>query len=152
VEAGGDWSLLCRVDARLCALPLANVIETTPPLPVEPVPGMPDFVLGLSIIRGGAVPIVDAERLFGGRGGRAKRFVLLSVEERRVGLAVSEVVGVRRADGTPLAALPPLLRNADAAMITAIGTLDSALLMVLRAARIIPEEVFIALEVEALAS
>jgi purine-binding chemotaxis protein CheW len=152
LEDSTGWSLLCRVDTRLCALPLENIIETTRPLPIEPVAGAPDFLLGLAVVRGAAVPIVDAERLLGGGQVSASRFVMLRVGERRVGLAVESVLGVRQVVADSLEELPPLLRGADAAAVSAIGTLDAELLMVLQAARIVPEALLAALETEALAS
>lgn len=38
------------------------------PLPVAAVAGAPDFVAGVAIIRGDAVPVVDAARLLTGEG------------------------------------------------------------------------------------
>jgi len=151
--AGEEWSLLCRVDERLCSLPIDSVIETTRPLPIEPVAGAPSFVLGLSIVRGMPVPIVDAERLLGGeKGATPTRFVILKVGERRVGLAVDAAVGVRQIGAASMQELPPLLRNADAEMVSTIGMLDSELLVVLEAMRIVPESFFAVVEAEALAS
>ena len=51
-------SLVCRVAARLCALPVRAVIEIMRPLALEPIAGAPAFVAGLAIIRGepGLVP------------------------------------------------------------------------------------------------
>ena len=152
VDLNSGLSLLCRVDTRLCALPLESVIEMTRPLPVEPVAGAPDFVLGLSVVRGSAVPIVDAGRLLSGGRSPLSRFVILRVRERRVGLAVDAVLGVRSLQARSLEELPPLLRSAAADVVEAIGTLDSELLMILRAVRIVPEELLAAIETEALAS
>jgi purine-binding chemotaxis protein CheW len=152
VQINSGLSLLCRVDTRLCALPLESVIETTRPLPVEPVVGTPDFVLGLSIIRGSAVPIVDAGRLLKGKGSSPTRFVMLRVGERRVGLAVDSVLGIRPLDSVALQELPPLIRSADAEIVSAIGALDAGLLLVLSAARIVPGELVASLEKAALAS
>jgi purine-binding chemotaxis protein CheW len=61
-------TLLCRVRERLCALPLAHVVETMRPLPIEPLGGMPGFVQGIAIIRGAPVPVVDAGALLGSAG------------------------------------------------------------------------------------
>jgi purine-binding chemotaxis protein CheW len=152
MKAGDAWSLLCRVETRLCALPLDNVVETMRPLPIEPVAGAPDFVLGLSVVRGAPVPIVDVERLLGGKSVNPARFVMLKVGERCVGLAVESAVGIRQIGAASLQDLPPLLRNAEADAVSTIGTLDSELLVVLQAVRIVPEAFFAALEGEALAS
>lgn len=152
MDRNAGLSLLCRVETRFCALPLNNVIELMRPLPTDMVAGAPPFVLGLSIIRGSAVPVVDAGQLLACKPSSPSRFVLLKVGERRVGLAVDEVVGVRAIDGVSLGELPPLLRNADTEAVSAIGMLDAELLMILTAVRIVPEELLTGLEEEARAS
>jgi purine-binding chemotaxis protein CheW len=152
-----DLSLICRVEARLCALPLSHVKETLRPLPVQPVAGAPPFVQGLAVIRGAPVPVVDAARLLGpaltgaGPGQDAAaapdakaapgsaRFVTVAAGDRDVALAVSGVLGVRTVPAASLQALPPLLHEAAAAeAVAAIGRLDEQLLLVLRAGRLLP--------------
>jgi purine-binding chemotaxis protein CheW len=135
-----DLSLICRVRKRLCALPLEHVIETLRPLPIEPVAGAPSIVLGLAVIRGIPLPVVDAGRLFGEEESQPERFVTLVVGARRIALAVDSVLGVRAVMQDSLHALPPLLREADDGVVTAIGLLDAELLLVLRTARLLPEE------------
>jgi purine-binding chemotaxis protein CheW len=139
--------LLCRVGSSVCALPIEHVSETMRPLPVEPFAGSPTFVLGLSIIRGSPVPVVDAGRLLGAaEQPRLTRFVTIKVGERRAALAVGAVVGVWSLAATSLDELPPLLREASGDVVAAIGRLDADLLLVLRSARIVPESVWTALE------
>lgn len=145
-------SLLCRVHTRICALPLANVIETMRPLPTERISGAPDFVLGLSIVRGAPAPVVDSGRLLTGVPVAAARFVILRVGARRVALAVESVLGVGAVDRDSLADLPPLLHGSDAEVATAVGALDSELLLVLAAARMVPDELLAGIEKHALAS
>jgi purine-binding chemotaxis protein CheW len=145
------WSLLCRIGTRLCALPLSSVVETLRPLPVEPVAGAPDFVLGLSVVRGGPVPIVDAGMLLAGEAGRPCRVVIVKAGTRRVGLAVDAVVGLRQLESR-LEELPPLLRGESGGRVTAVAALDAELLLVLQAMRLVPEEALAALEAKAAAS
>jgi purine-binding chemotaxis protein CheW len=136
----GPQALVCRVGVSACALPLANVVETMRPLPIEPLPGVAPFVLGLSVIRGSAVPVVDARVLLGLEAVEpSARYVVLSLGARRAALAVSSVVGVRRLDLTALGELPPLAGAVAADLIAAVATLDAGLLLVLRAARVVPE-------------
>jgi purine-binding chemotaxis protein CheW len=117
------------------------VIETMRPLPIEGIAGMPPFVRGLAVIRGAPVPVVDLAVLVGATETRAcTRFVLLRLDNRRVALAVSAVVGVRDLGAASLEEMPPVLRGANAEMVEAIGTLDAELLVVLRASRVLPEE------------
>lgn len=134
----GEW-LVCRVQTRLCALPLEHVIETLRPMPVEPVAGAPPFVLGLAVIRGVPLPVVDAARLLGTDQAKAERFVTVIAGNRRIALAVDCVLGVRAVAPESLQALPPLLHEADTDVIAAIGLLDAELMLVLRSAKLLPE-------------
>ena len=149
---GGQLSLLvCRVGSRLCGLPLAHVIETMRPLPVEPLAHLPSFVDGLSLIRGRATPVLDARRLLGegGEPGARTRFVTLELAERSAALAVDAVLGIRSIDVTQLAQLPALLRDAQNDLVAALGTLDHELLLVLERSRLLPDAVWAALRTAA---
>lgn len=108
------------------------------PLPVEPVAGAPGFVRGLSVIRGGPVPVVDAAVVIGGLPSQPERFVTVKVGSRRVALAVDAVVGVRAIPSRDLQGLPPLLRDAPAAILSAMGTLDGDLLLVFQSCSMLP--------------
>jgi len=150
-ESGRSTSLavLCRVGARYCALPIEHVEETMRPLPLEPLARMPPFVLGLSIIRGAATPVVHAGKLLAaGEATTPARFLTLKVGERRVAFAVDAVLGVRDLASRALSDLPPLLQEAGDEVVSAIGTLDSDLLLLLRSARVVPEPVWTTLESE----
>jgi purine-binding chemotaxis protein CheW len=147
--AAGSRSLLCREGARLCAVPLAYVIETMRPLPLVALAGMPTFVSGMSVIRGVPTPVVSLGGLLGAvESPEPSRFVTVKTGPRTVALAVEEVVGVRDLSTAPLAELPPLLGEAAAAVVAAVGAVDAELLVVLRSARWVPAEVWQAIEAE----
>jgi purine-binding chemotaxis protein CheW len=135
-------ALLCRARERLCALPIEHLLETMRPLPIEPFPGVPGFVSGLSIVRGTAVPVIDLGALLGSlEPPNATRFVTVKVASRQVSLAVEEVVGICELPGT-LSALPPLLGDAAGDAVSAVATLDAGLLLVLQAARLVPDSLW----------
>lgn len=146
--ANDERALVCRVLTRFCALPLEHVLETMRPLPVNPVAGVPRFVGGVAIIRGAPVPVVDLAWLLAGDTGTPKRFVTVTAGDRHVALAVEAVIGVRNLPTGSLTDLPPLLRNVKADTVTAVGTLDDELLVVLQSARLVPESVWDLIERE----
>jgi purine-binding chemotaxis protein CheW len=123
-------------------LPLTSVIETLRPLPIEPLSGAPPFVCGVSIIRGEPLPVVDCGLLLGVGQARATRLVTLRVGARGVALAVDSVLGVRSFEHAALRALPPLLREAGADTVAALGNLDQEFLLVLEGSRLVSEQVF----------
>lgn len=129
-------ALLCRVGGRVCAIPLAEVVETLRPLPIEPMGGAPAFVLGAAVIRGRALPVVDAAQLLGEPGGAPTRFVTVRAGDREVALAVDAVLGVGALTAAEVAQLPPLLGDAGG-VVAALASRDAALLVVLRGARVV---------------
>lgn len=139
--------LLLRYRGGSCALPIGHVVEIMRPQPVEPLVGAPRFVLGVSLIRGGPVPVVDvASLLDGGPPGGAARFVLVRAGERRVALAAEAVPGVVDLPAEDFPALPPLLGTAPGGQIDRIGALDAQLCMVLSVGRVVPDDVWTAMQ------
>ena len=139
--------LIVTVGGRACAIALHHVAETMRPLPIEAVSGTPSFVRGVSVIRGAPIPVVDMRALLGcGEHGpnapNPGRFVTLKVGERRVAIGVDAVVGTSNLDPARVSVLPPLLQDVAADVIDAIGMRDAQLLVVLRAGRIVPDEVW----------
>jgi purine-binding chemotaxis protein CheW len=136
-------ALLCRVAGRLCAIPLAHVVETMRPLPVTGFADLPSFVLGVAVIRGEPTPVVALGHLLGAAGGGdPTRFVTIRAGARTVALGVDEVAGIRDLTAVPTTDLPPLLREASAEVLARLGALDSELLVVLRSATWIPESLW----------
>jgi purine-binding chemotaxis protein CheW len=137
-------AVVVRAGTQLCALELAHVVEVMRPLPVEPLPGVPDCVLGVALVRGAPVPVVALEALLGPTRSDAApaRFVSLRVGEQRAALAVGEVVGVVDLARDGLAGLAGLADEP----IAEVGRLDARLLHVLAAARLVPAEAWRELE------
>lgn len=120
-----------------CALPLAHVIEVMRPQPIQSLANMPAFVRGVAVVRGEPIPVVDLACLLGETESAIGRFVVVRAGERRVALAVQDVISIRALDATSLAAVPPLLQDARPELIAALGSADEKLLVVLKTARIL---------------
>jgi purine-binding chemotaxis protein CheW len=136
--------LLCRAGSHHFALPMQHVVETMRMLPVETVAGCPPIVLGISVIRGAPTPVIDAALLFDGQPGRYERLVTVRTGKRTIALATQAVVGVREMADDDLDDLPPLLGSVEE--IAGLTTLDQHLVFLLRAARIISDDVLDQLE------
>ena len=143
IRATSSW-LICRCGSYLCGLPLARVVETMRPLPIQSLLDAPAFIKGVAVIRGVALPVVDAAALTGGSASTdVQRLVTVKVAEgRQASVAVDAVLGIRAIDAGGVAAMPPLLRNAHAEVVSALGVLDAGLLLFLETARLIPDAVW----------
>jgi len=136
--------LVARVGGMACAVPIEQVVETMRPLPVEPLgrssdPGLA-AIDGLAVIRGAPVPVIDVRRLLGAPCGPAERLVVLRFADRRLAILVDAITDVRQIEQATLAGLPPLLDGAGRDSVAAIGARDAALLVVLDATRVLPED------------
>ncbi len=120
-------------------LPLAGIRAVFRPLPVRPVPGSPEGVLGLARIRGQETPVLDLERLLGAEASHeATRFVHMGPAEPGVALAVREACRTTRLRLGELKALPALLADAAPAL-SALVRLDGGLGLVLGDVRLLTE-------------
>jgi purine-binding chemotaxis protein CheW len=140
--------LVFRAGTHLCALDVAHVLEVMRPLPVRPLPGVPPFVSGVSVVRGGPVPVVDVAVLVGGGDQCATRFVTVSGGRCPAALAVGSVLGVRRIPAGSGRDLPPLLGVVSAEALEGMAVADGEPLLLLRGARIVPDAVWAVLESE----
>ncbi|MBV8470619.1 MAG: chemotaxis protein CheW [Burkholderiaceae bacterium] len=137
-DRGQGLSLVCRVGQRhLCALPLRYVQETLRPLPLVPMSGAPNFVLGLSRIRGNPAPVVDLAQLLSDKPGVTTRWISMAVEGRSLAVAAESVLGLQPLDASDEHAVAPLLRLACKEAVRAVASLDAELLLVLDATRVI---------------
>jgi purine-binding chemotaxis protein CheW len=140
--------LLCRAGTMSCALPIEHVVEVMRALPVEQFAGAPKFVLGLSVIRGLPVPVVDLGLVVCGASIRGGLLVTVREGSRTIALAVDQVIGVTALEAETFSQLPPLLHEAAADTIAAIAALDGEFVVLLRAARLVPEDVLAWLDAE----
>ena len=130
--------MIARAGGRTCALPIALVIETMRPLPLNRIADAPPAVLGMAVIRGAPTVVVSVARLLAEDVPRPGRYVTVRVGARTIALAVDAVVGIRTVSRAELQPLPPLL--GDAAAIAEIAALDAELVYTLRAGQLVPEE------------
>lgn len=142
--------LVCRVRSRLCGLPLDAVEETLRPQPLRPLKSPAVHVQGLARIRGDWLPVVDLAGLLGltesgvvpapADAAAVRRYVVVRAGERRVALAVAEVLGLQTFAAEQLRALPPLLRDRDHGAVSALAERDDELIAVLDQARLFPDD------------
>ncbi|HEV8549193.1 MAG TPA: chemotaxis protein CheW [Polyangiaceae bacterium] len=135
--------LVVEAGMHRVALSLSGLRETMRPLPIEPVRGAPGFVLGLAVIRGAALPVVDLGAVLGRTGDAATftRFISLEHDGRAAALAVEAVEGFVTLERREFSALPPLLTHAAGDAVEALTLHDRALVWVLSASRLLPQVV-----------
>ena len=142
----GRSALVVQARAQACALPLSEVVETMRPLPISPMSGWPSFVPGIAVVRGRPTPVVDLGLLLGSNVDLPPtRFVTLRLATRCVPPRSPP------GDPTPLctAGFPKVIavavssvRGIQTVADDAMTTLDGGLLLTVRAAELLPPEVW----------
>jgi purine-binding chemotaxis protein CheW len=136
--------LIAQVGTLACAIPVEHVVETMRPLPVEPLGHGAAYVRGVAVIRGEPTIVIDAAVLFGQdakpSAGARSRFVVVRAATKTAALLVDSVDEVRAIAQAELGALPALARSASSDVIAAIAAVDSALVVMLEAAKLVPGE------------
>jgi purine-binding chemotaxis protein CheW len=111
------------------------------PLPVAPLSGVPAYVSGIARVRGEPVPVVDLGVFLGDTTPSAPaRLVTVRAGGRIAALAVDGVLGVAALDRAAATRLP-LVADACAGALESLRARDQDLVLVLRAARLVPEDV-----------
>lgn len=85
----------------LLAIPLSAALEIGHLPTITPLPNLPDWVLGVSNIRGEIISIVDIKLFLGlfSQGiKRDSRFIVIRRQEMKVGLVVDKVLGIFSTD------------------------------------------------------
>ena len=143
MSTNADRHVIFTAGTTCAALPVQRLAEVMRPLPIQSLDGAPSFVLGLAIIRGVPTPVVSVQRLLD-QGGtdRPGRFITVHADSRVVALAVTAIIGMRDLTAADLAPVPPLLDQARPDLVAALGTHDRGLLFVLRAAHVIPADLW----------
>jgi purine-binding chemotaxis protein CheW len=114
------------------------------PKSITAVPRAPDFVEGVTNLRGTVLPVVDLHRRFGLPGQDATKDTRIIVAEsggNKVGMMVDAVLEVRRVPEAAIEPPSPLVAAIDSAFITGIAKVgDGRLIILLDLGRVLARE------------
>ena len=85
------------ISDRLFAVPLNSALEIGERPDITPLPNIPDWILGISNIRGDIISMVDLcrfLRLTSARRNNAQRFIIVQNHHIRIGIVVDHILGM----------------------------------------------------------
>lgn len=104
------------IDDLLFAVPLSKALEIGRQPAVTPLPNLPEWVLGVSNIRGEIISMVDLQAFFEiptPRQRPERRFIVVHVPDMKVGIVVDRILGIFSPDPTELPDQDPLQPGRD---------------------------------------
>ena len=132
-----------RLEGETYGINVMQVQEVLRVSEIAPVPGAPDYVLGIINLRGNVVTVIDARKRFGMLPKEAddvSRVVIIETDKQIFGIlvdSVAEVVDVDRAD---IETAPNVGNDESSRYIQGVTTIDSELLILVDLNRLISEE------------
>ena len=101
---------------------------------IAKVPHAPDFVEGVTNLRGVILPVIDLKKRFGLDATeitRETRIVVAAINNMKVGMIVEAVSEVLTIDDTAIEPTPPMVSSVDTAFIIGIAKLHASLVILL---------------------
>jgi purine-binding chemotaxis protein CheW len=89
--------ILFALEKTLFALPLASATEIGRRPDITPLPNLPNWVLGISNVRGEIISFIDLKAFFGISTTRTKlerRFLIIHNQDMKVGIIVDRIMGI----------------------------------------------------------
>jgi purine-binding chemotaxis protein CheW len=124
------------------ALPVASVLQMESFTGATPVPGSPDYVLGIVTVRGRVLPVVDLRRRFGLPGISPTpdtRVIVTELPGRVVALCVDRAREVINLDPTEQKPAPGLVSERSAGLLHGMYAVGKRLLLLLDLPRVLSE-------------
>jgi len=113
---------------------------------ITPIPDSPDYIKGVTNVRGEITVAIDPKALFFLRGNHeveSKHIVITEQEENLFGLMVDEVIEVLRIPETEIKPPPELVAGVDRKYISGLVTLENRLVVMLDLAEVLSEKEFV---------
>lgn len=137
IDGSGSDQIIQLVTFRLkeetYGINVMHVQEVLRVTEIAPVPGAPDYVLGIINLRGNVVTVIDTRSRFGLLAGEltdSSRIVIIESEKQVVGILVDAVAEVVELTESQIDAAPNVGNGESSRYIQGIAILDNVLLIV----------------------
>jgi purine-binding chemotaxis protein CheW len=108
-----------------------SIIETQT---ITAVPRSPEFVEGVTNLRGVVLPVIDLRKRFGletSESTKQTRIVVVEINGMAVGMVVDAVTEVIRIQEESIEALSPIITTVDSSFLTGVAKVDERLIILL---------------------
>lgn len=129
--------LTFQLAAEEFAFRISDVEEILTPQQITPVPKTPDYILGITSVRGKVMPVLDLKRRLSikdnGASGKARKKILtLKGPKGRIGAMIDRINGVIRIDESEIAEPPAHLSESDLMFVAGVVLYNNRFISVIR--------------------
>jgi purine-binding chemotaxis protein CheW len=136
LSAGKDdeQMVVFQLKDELYAVPVGRVQEIIRAQPITMIPRAPDFVEGMTNLRGQVIPVIDLVKRFGlGQVQQTKsmRIIVAELPGQMVGMMVDNVLSVAQLPRSSIEPPPPVVMSVDSQFIMGLSQYRDQLLILL---------------------
>ncbi len=147
IEESGNDPIIQLVTFRLqdetYGINVMHVQEVLRITEIAPVPGAPDYVLGIINLRGNVVTVIDTRLRFGlpdGEETDSSRIVIIESDKQVVGIMVDAVAEVVELRESQIDSAPNVGNEESSRYIQGVATMEKGLLIVVDLQKLLTEE------------
>ena len=141
-DAMSQW-VTFHLEEETYGINVTQVKEVLRLTEIAPVPGAPDYVIGIINLRGNVVTVIDTRRRFGlppTESDDSSRIVILEVEGQVVGILVDSVAEVVDLPGSAIESAPNVGNDESSKYIQGVTSRDGELLILVDLNRLLTDE------------
>jgi purine-binding chemotaxis protein CheW len=109
---------------------------------ITKIPQSPDYVVGITNLRGDVLPVIDLEKRFGiaaHEQTRDTRIVVVNMDHLKIGMIVAAVSEVLTIDDSVIEPTPAIVTTVNSRFITGIARIDTRLVILLDLSLVLSE-------------
>ena len=122
---------------------IASVEGINKMLEITKIPKAPDYMLGITNLRGSVLPVIDLQKRFGMNAEtqtNETRIVVANMDGVKIGMVVSAVSEVLTIDDSVIEPPPPMVSNVNSEFIIGVAKIDKRLVILLDLSKVLTVE------------
>ena len=132
--------VIFELGAENFGIEIASVEGINKMMDITKIPKAPDYMLGITNLRGSVLPVIDLQKRFGmaeQEHTSETRIVVASMDGVKIGMVVSAVSEVLTIDDKVIEPPPPLMSNINSEYIVGVAKIDKRLVILLDLAKVL---------------
>ncbi len=135
--------VIFELGAENFGIDIASVEGINKMLEITKIPKAPEYMLGITNLRGSVLPVIDLQKRFGmpvQEQTSETRIVVANMDGVKIGMVVSAVSEVLTIDDKVVEPPPPMVSNINSEFIVGVAKIDKRLVILLDLAKVLSAE------------
>lgn len=135
--------VIFELGAEHFGIDIASVEGINKMLDITKIPQSPDYMLGITNLRGSVLPVLDLQKRFGMKSEEQTnetRIVVANMDGVKVGMVVSAVSEVLTIEDSVIEPPPPMVSNINSEFIIGVAKIDKRLVILLDLSKVLSFE------------